>query len=252
MLSPERQNRILDHIRAHRSVQVSELSTTFNVSLSTVRRDLEQLEENGFIQRVHGGAVLVEDTAELPILLRASQQAQYKQRIAGAAAKLVEDGDTILVTGGTTTTAMVPFLAGKADLTVITNSLNCAHKLARYPSVAVVVLGGWLRHAELSLLGHLIEYALQELRPGKTFHSVFGINPEDGLTGTDLQEVRTDRCLIAAAPQLIILADHTKFNQTGPVVLAPVTAASVVVTDTESPAADVQALRDLGVEVIRA
>ena len=252
MLSPERQRQILDYITAHRSIQVGELSETFGISLSTARRDLRQLEEENLIRRVHGGAVLVEDTDEIPILLRAAWQAEHKRRIGEAAAQLVEDGDTILITGGTTTTAMVPFLSGKMNLTVVTNSINCVQQLARYPDTKAIVLGGWLRHAELSLLGHFVEHALQELRPNKTFHGVYGISPEHGLTGTELQEVQTDRHLIAAAPQLIILADHTKFTQIGPVMLAPVTAASIIVTDTQAPATDVQALQDMDLRVIQA
>lgn len=252
MLTPERRKRIADHVRNKGCVTVKELESLFDISPSTVRRDLEALEDQVLVRRVHGGAVAIEDDHELPILDRASQQAAAKRRIGEAAARFVLDGDTILITGGTTTATIVPFLTEKAGLTVITNSISCVQQLARYPDITVVVLGGWLRHSELSLLGHFAECALEELRPNKIFHGIYGISIQDGLTGVDFQEVRTDRYLISAAKELIIMADHTKFAQRGVIQLAPITAASAIVTDSEAPAAVVKALRNLDIEVVQA
>ncbi len=252
MLGPERQRRMAEHIRANGSATVNVLGELFDVSASTVRRDLEALEERDLITRVRGGAVPVTDTEELPILDRAARQAAAKRRIGQAAARFVQPGDTILITGGTTTAAMVPYLVDKVELTVITNSVACVQQLAHYPDITVVVLGGWLRHSELSLLGHFTECVLKELRPNKVFHGIYGLSAEGGLTGVDFQEVRTDRGLIAAAPELIIMADHTKFVQRGVIQLAPITAASVIVTDREAPASEIEALRRLGIEVVQA
>lgn len=252
MLTPERRRLIADHVRVNGSATVKELENLFDISPSTLRRDLEALEADELIQRVHGGAISLKDGDELPIVGRASQQATAKRRIGEAAARFVRAGDTILITGGTTTATIVPFLTEKQDLTVITNSVSCVQQLAYYPEIAVVVLGGWLRHSELSLLGHFAEFAMRELRPNKAFHGIYGLSVKDGLTGADLQEVRTDRNLISAAPELIIMADHTKFTRRGVIRLAPITAASVIVTDTGAPDTEVQALRDLGIEVVQA
>jgi DeoR/GlpR family transcriptional regulator of sugar metabolism len=112
------------------------------------------------------------------------------------------------------------------------------------------MLGGWLRHAEFSVHGPLTESGLRELQPQKVFHGVFGICAETGLTGADLQEVQTDRFLIAIAPRLIILADHTKFCRSGPVRLAQIQAVSTVISDQEAPPSEVDALRGLGIDVI--
>jgi DeoR/GlpR family transcriptional regulator of sugar metabolism len=252
MLTKRRQQLLFDYITAHKSAQITRLCDEFDISISTVRRDLIELEQRGLITRVHGGAVLVEKDNELPILQRSVHQAEEKQRIGAAAANLVADNETIMITSGTTTEAMLPFLAKKNNLTVITNAINNAYHLARYPEIAVIVLGGWLRHAEFSVHGHLVESGLKELQPQKLFHGIFGICPAAGLTGSDLQEVQSDRFLIATIPQLIILADHTKFCRSGPVRLAPITAVSTVVTDDQAPAEDVRSLREQGVEVILA
>jgi len=250
MLSVERKQRILDYLASQKSVQVNELSGYLDVSLATVRRDLQELEDQGSLRRVHGGAVIVNRQSEPPILLRKYQQAEVKQRIGAAAAALVGDNETIFLASGTTTEAAIPFLADKLNITIITNAINIAQQLIHYPQISTIVLGGWLRHSELSLLGHLTEQALQDLRADKLFLGAFGIDPDYGLTGSNVQEVQTDHQIISIARELIVLADHTKFGKVGNIRLAPMEAVSTVVTDHEAPATQVEALRNLGVRVI--
>jgi DeoR/GlpR family transcriptional regulator of sugar metabolism len=240
----------MDYILAHKSVQVTRLRDEFNISISTLRRDLIDLEKRGQIGRVHGGAVLVDHQSELPIRLQALQQVEEKKRIGEAAAKLVNDSDTILITGGTTTDAMLPFLAPKENLTVITNSISCAYNLTQFPHIAVVMLGGWLRHAGYSVHGPLTESGLTEFHPNKVFHGIFGICAHTGLTGTNLQEVQTDRYLISISPELIILADHTKLCRNGTVRLAAIESVARVITDIKAPLDEVADLRKRGVAVI--
>jgi DeoR/GlpR family transcriptional regulator of sugar metabolism len=251
MLSKERQRLILDYITAQKSVQVHRLRDEFNISTSTLRRDLIELERSGQIARVHGGAVLLDHQNELPIRMQALQQAEEKKRIGEAAALLVDDGDTILITGGTTTDAMLPFLAPKEGLTVITNSISCAYTLTQFPHIDVVMLGGWLRHAGYSVHGPLTESGLTEFHPTKVFHGIFGICVQTGLTGINLQEVQTDRHLISIAPELIILADHTKFCRKGTIRLATIAVVSKVISDLKAPQDEVRALQEKGIEVTR-
>jgi len=116
----------------------------------------------------------------------------------------------------------------------------------------VIVLGGWLRHSEFSLLGHLTVQAMRDLRADTIFHGTFGIDLEHGLTGAYVQEVETDRCLIAVARELIVLADHSKFGQTGSVRLLSLASVSTVITDTEAPSTALEALRARGITVLQA
>lgn len=252
MLSVERHQQILERILNKKSVRVNELSDILDVSIATIRRDLSQMERKGLLQRVHGGAIYVEDAEEPPILNRKHQQPEAKRRIGFAAAELVNDNETIIITSGTTTEAMVPFLTGKNGLTVITNTINIASLLARYPHISVIVLGGSLRHSEYSMHGHITDQALQDLHADKLFHGIFGLDPEFGLTGADMQEVQTDRKIISAAQQLIILADHTKFGVIGQIRLVPTEKVHMVITDDETPEHFILALRDKGIQVIRA
>lgn len=260
MLAELRQKQLLIHLMARRAAQIGELSALSGVSMSTVRRDLQEMETKGLVRRVHGGALLLDGGAserpnnqgEEAAAQRAAQQADAKRRIGEAAAALVRDNSTIIVSGGTTTAAMLPFLDGKTNLTVITNAVNVAYTLGRRPSIDVVVLGGWLRHSESSLLGHLTVQALQDLRADQVYYGIFGIDAEHGLSGTFVQEVQTDRAIISVARELIVLADHTKFEQTGPMRLAPVEEASTIVTDAQAPISQVETLRRRGIDVILA
>jgi DeoR/GlpR family transcriptional regulator of sugar metabolism len=251
-MSSVRHQQIFEHVLSKKSVRVDELSDIFNVSLATIRRDLSQIEEQGLIQRVHGGAVLIEGSEEPPILTRNKKQSEAKHRIGSAAADLVNDHETIIITSGTTTEAMVPFLTGKNGLTVITNAINIASQLARYPHISVVVLGGWLRHSEFSMHGHITDQALQDLHAEKLFHGIFGLDPEFGLTGTDMQEVQTDRKILSAAQQLIILADHTKFGVIGQIRLSSLENVDLIITDSETPEHYISSLIQKGVRVIQA
>ena len=252
MLRAERKQQILDYIVVQKSAQVSDLSDFLNVSLATIRRDLNEMEDDGLVRRVHGGAISVSSSGEPPVLQRKNEQWEAKRRIGEAAAGLVLDGETIIITSGTTTEAMVPFLAAKKNLTVITNAINIASSLTRYPDISVIVLGGYLRHSEFSLVGHLTEQALQDFRVDKVFHGIFGLDPDYGLTGTDVKEVQIDRHIILAVPELIILADHTKFNRVGQIRLAPIEAVSIVVTDQETSKDPIEALLAKGIQVIQA
>lgn len=250
MLSQQRQNKILEYIRLHKSAQVNQLSDEFGISPSTVRRDLREMEVNGLVNRVHGGAVLIENELEMPIHLRGVEHSIEKQRIGRAAAELVEDGETIIITSGSTTEAMLPYLTGKQNLTVITNAVHIAYRLGQNPDMDIIVLGGWLRQTEYTLLGHLTLQCLQDLQASKVFHGVYGISPKHGLTGTYLPEVQTDRAIFAAAGEVIILADSSKFEQVGPVRLANIEDISTVVTDHQVNTEAVRQLRDRGINVI--
>jgi len=255
MLSELRQKHFLSYLTERKAAQIGELSAAFGVSASTVRRDLQDMEVRGLVRRIHGGVLLPDDdcdVGEAVVLERAAQHAEDKARIGQAAAALVRDNSTIIITSGTTVEAMIPHLAGRVGLTVITNAVNVASALVRRPSIDVIVLGGWLRHSEFSLLGHLTMQAIQDLHADQIFHGIFGIHVEHGLSGAYIQEVQTDRALISAARELIVLADHSKFGRIGRVRLLPIDAIRTVVTDLDTPATDVETLRQRNITVIQA
>lgn len=249
MLSHERQREVLRHMRSRGGGNVRELAEAIGVSPSTIRRDLKDMDQQGLLTRVHGGASPADNEIEVARIARRLEHAVEKRRIGAAAIDCIRDHSTILITGGTTTEAMLPHLTERQGLTVLTNGLDIALGLSRHAGIAVVVLGGILRPAELSLLGTLAEQALEEFHVDTAFTGTYGIDPEVGLTGASVHEASTDRRLLQGADSIVVLADSRKFAQHGPVRLVTVDQISTLVTDTGAPPGAVRALRQAGVDV---
>ncbi len=254
MLDVERRQQMLAFIEQQSGATVEELSRHFEVSEATVRRDLVQLSKRGLIERAHGGATPknhqhTEGILEPPLLKRAALEAADKQRIGRAAATHVNDGDTVIIAGGTTTSEMIPHLAERRKLTVITNTLNISTRLAAFPHITVIVLGGVLRHSELSMLGLLMENALENLRADKLFMGTPAIHVDYGFSADDMAEVRSDQVLMSVAREITVLADHTKFGRIATMRVAPIERVHRVITDSGVPSEDVNTLRDRGVAV---
>jgi len=251
LLKSERQQRILQLVQENAQATVAELSRHFGVSEATVRRDLEELSENGHLRRTHGGALRAEQAApEPPVYQRTTEQAEEKRRIGQAAAERVADGETVFIGSGTTTLEVARALVGKRHITVITNALNVANVLAGDPNITLIIVGGLLRPSELSMIGHLTEQALKELRADKVIIGIHAIHPRQGLMNEYLPETMTDREIIRAGTQVIVVADHTKFNKLSAAFVAPVEAIQTVITDSGAPGDAVDALRQAGLEVI--
>jgi DeoR/GlpR family transcriptional regulator of sugar metabolism len=249
VLSYERQREVLRRVRVRGAGNVNELATIIGVSPSTIRRDLTELDEQGLLRRVHGGASVPDSEGEVAHIAREAAHTEQKLRIGEAAAKLVRNHSTILVTGGTTTEAMLVHLHGREGLTVVTNGLNVAMELSRQPAITVVVLGGVLRHAELSLLGALAEDAMKDFHVDAAFIGAYGVDPVTGLSGASVLEASTDRRLLDRVPAVVALADSSKFGRRGPVRLAGIDQVATLITDTGAPAAAVAALAEAEVDV---
>ncbi len=253
MLNTERQQRIAQYVRSNGRATVSELVERFGVSDATIRRDLEKLEDGGHLRRAHGGALSVRrSTPEPPVVSRMAECEEEKRKIGQAAARLVKDNETIFIGSGTTTLEVARNLDDKQGLTVITNALNVANQLVSNSNITLVIVGGLVRQSELSMVGHLTEQTLQELRADKVIMGMRAIDLKNGLTSEYLPETLTDRSIIKFAPEVILVADHTKFNQSSTAWVAPITAVHKIVTDDKTPRGTVEELRKLGIEVILA
>ena len=250
MLKETRQTQIRDIVEDRGQITVAELNSLLNVSEATVRRDLDELAEAGVVQRTHGGALRARHTeAEPPILVRQSEQAAEKARIGRLAASFVHDKQTIFLGSGTTVEALTPHLATGCDLTVITNSLPVVNALSGRPNIELIVVGGMLRRSELSMVGHIAEQAVAELRADIAFLGMRAIAPEHGFTSDFLPEALTDRAIFKIAPRRVVVADHTKFGRVSSVFLAPVTAAEDIVSDTGLDTAMADQLRERGLRL---
>jgi DeoR family transcriptional regulator of aga operon len=251
VVKAERQKQILEAIRRDRKVTLTELSERFGVSEITTRRDLKELEEQGFIELAHGGlAYFSEKPLEPPIIKRQQEQQEAKIKIAKAAAALVKSNESIFISSGSTTMYVARHLKNRAELTVVTNALSVVTELAPYEGLNVIVLGGMLRPTELSMIGHITQQSLREVRVDKVFFGIRGIDPEAGLTNDYMPEILTDRAILDMGSQVILVADHTKLGRIASAFVAPIDRISTLITDEMANQNTLDAIRKMGIEVI--
>ena len=247
----ERREEILRRLEARHRLSVTDICDAFEVSEATARRDLETLAGKGRLQRVHGGAILVRRAApESPMLLRSREQPSEKSHIGRAAAALIQDGETVFLGSGTTVLEVARELRQRRSLTVLTNSLPVLTTLAGNPGVNLVGLGGMLRDSELSLIGHITEQALAEVRADKVVMGIRALSLEQGLTNDYLAETLTDRAILKIGGQVIVVADHTKCGAVAAAFVAPLSAIHTLVTDPETPTEFLDSLRAAGLAVV--
>jgi len=250
--STDRQIQLLQLVARRQRVTVADIVEQFSVSEATARRDLETLANQGKVQRVHGGAIAIQSTPpELPLLERGNEQETEKRRIGQAAAALVREGETVFLGSGTTVLEVARALRVINGLTVITNSLPVLNTLVDC-ECTVVCLGGMLRPSELSFIGHITEQALAEVRADKVFIGTRAISLEDGLTNEYLPETLTDRAILRAGREVIVVADHTKLGRAATVLLAPLDRVGTIVTNKDAPAEFVEALREHNIQIVLA
>jgi len=250
-LKEERHRRILAAIRESQQASVAALSRTFGVSDVTIRRDLRELAGRGMLRRAHGGAVsAVLAPPEPPVIQRMTQDEACKASIGRAAAALVLDAESVFIGSGSTTAYVARHLVARQNLTVVTNALTVAMELATAAHITVVVTGGVMRASELSLVGHITDQALREVRANKIIMGIPAISLEDGLTNDYLPEVVTDRTIIEMATELILVVDHTKFGKVGSAYVAPVARVTTLVTDWEADPDVLRRYAELGIRVV--
>jgi DeoR/GlpR family transcriptional regulator of sugar metabolism len=251
LLKAERHNQIRALVNKQGRATVQELSAQFGVSEATVRRDLEELDGLGQLRRTHGGAVQAEKTSkEPPMIQRIGVKHDEKTRIGKAAAELIQDNETIFLGSGTTVIEIARNLPPDINLTVITNSLPVVNELVSHPGIELVVIGGMLRRSELSMVGHVAEQAVHEFRADRIFLGMHAIDVNCGFTSDFLPEIMTDRAVMSIGRQVIIVADHSKFDRISSVLVAPVTSANVIVTDTDTSAECIEQLKEIGVHLM--
>lgn len=253
MLAEERRLRIVEILRERESgiVSVVELSELLRVSSMTIRRDLEWLEGMALLRRVHGGAVAYQGVAdEKPFVQRHTEFSREKQIVGWAAAELVQDGESIILDAGTTTQQVAKNLAGKKNLTAVTNALPVAEELSKCPQVSTIVLGGMLKQEELCTVGPTVTQELARLSVDKVFLSAAGFTVEKGATDPDLHETEVKQAMIRAAREVILVADSSKWNVTTLAQIAPLKAIHRIVTDSGIPTEAIAAIEAEGVEVI--
>ncbi|HEX7914404.1 transcriptional repressor AgaR [Rudaea sp.] len=252
LLVEERRRLIVEQVEREGRATVEELAARFEISPVTIRADLEALARNAAIVRSHGGALPAPAHAiDTPLSIKETRRHAQKRRIGQAAAKLVEDGETIILDSGSTTIEIARALRQRkwSELTVITNGLHIALELGAIPAIRVMMLGGLLRASSQSLVGSGAEQMLAQLSADRLFLGVDGIDPEVGVTTPDPQEATLNALMIRVSREVIGVFDSSKFGQRSLSVIAPLSGLHRIFSDTGAQAEHVRALEEAGVQV---
>jgi DeoR/GlpR family transcriptional regulator of sugar metabolism len=239
---------IMRRVRLSGATSVRDLASQLGVSPSTIRRDLEVLDRDGTLRRVRGGALADADT-DRPFAEVAAADEQDKEAVAARAARLVRDGEVILLDIGTTTMRLARRLRGRR-VTVVTSSLAVLDALRADPEVELLLLGGMVRRTYHSLVGVLTETALSQVVADRVFLGASGVRPDGQLVDTTLAEVPLKRAMIAAAGQVVLLVDRHKFPGTGALRVCGPEDIDVLVTNEGADATTLRHCAAAGAEVL--
>ena len=254
-MQSDRRTKIVEIVQESGSQSVADLCDLFKVSEMTIRRDLRDLDREGLLRRVHGGAVSsLGRSYEPPYTIRVTSNDEKKKAIGRKAAELVLDGDSIALDVGTTTLEIAHALHGKRNLTIITASLPIANEivsgLSLNSDVRLILAGGIVRSGELSMTGPIAARTYADFHVDKAFIGVGGISLQDGLTEYNLEDALVKKALIQNAQQRIVVADSSKFGRTTFTSVAPLSLVDIIITDSDIRSEILESLQELGIQVI--
>jgi DeoR family myo-inositol catabolism operon transcriptional repressor len=231
----DRLNQMEEYILGQGTVPLDQLSKHFSISTNTVRRDINELLKRGRISKVYGGvtALTENDTVSspVPLQIRSVKNSSAKNTIGHLAADMVKDGMSIFLDSGTTVACMVPYLAEKKDVTIITHSLNVMYEAAKYPSLNLIALGGYYNHTTNSYSGISTLDPLSTMSADAAFVAATGVTLERGLTNTTYFEAETKKKVVECSSRIILCADDSKFDQSSTISFFPFDKLYAVVTN---------------------
>lgn len=234
MLS-ERQNKILSLAREHGKVDVEELSTSFNVSPQTIRKDLNELCDKQLLQRIHGGAIVGSGIENVSYEARRLLAPGAKQAIGKKAAELIPNNSSLLINIGTTTEQVAQALANHRGLLVITNNINAVEIMKNFLGIELIIAGGQVRRSDGGIVG---DAAVEFINQFKADYAVIGVSAidEDGsLLDYDFREVRVAQAIIKNSRHVILVTDAAKLSRTAPIRIGHISQINTIVIDEELP-----------------
>lgn len=229
----QRRLKILNLIREDGHAKVQDLSKIFKVTDVTIRQDLEELEEMGYIQREHGGAFLkdVGSFAKTGQLFNQTTHLEEKRAIADKAVSFIHEGDCIILDSGSTTTEIAKLLFNFKELTVITNALNIALILGENHNINLIVTGGEFKAPTLSLTGEMAAASFTNLHANKLFLATAGISSNMRLTYPSMSDLVVKNAMIKSSDKVFLVADSSKFGNSAFASLGPISLVQTIITD---------------------
>lgn len=249
MLAAERRNRILEKLQEEKRVVVSELSQEYQVSEETIRRDLEKLEKEGLATKSYGGATINENTSiDMPFNIRKKKNMTGKQQIAELVARLVQNGEHIILDASTTAVFVAKALKQKKRLTAITNSLEIMIELSDVPEWNIISTGGSLKEGYLALFGPRAVEGLSAFHAEKAIFSCKGFDIEQGVTEGDEQFSQSKQVMMKSADTNILVVDSTKFDKIAFSKVCGLNELDIVVTDKKPKGEWLAVLEQYGIQ----
>lgn len=245
------QTAIMEFLAQQGNAEVGELENLLGVSSSTIRRQLIRMEENGLLERFHGGARLPTPiTYELPYEKRLAQQMEAKRAIAAKAKSLLASNKVIGISGGTTCTELARQLRTMDSITVVTNAVNIALELHGQPNTRLMLTGGTLNKNSYELVGDLVAQSLRNFHFDIAFLGVSGISTNFGFSMSDEPEAVAGRAFMSAAEHTIVIADHTKVGKSTFARLCSIEEVDMLITDDQIASDQLAMLEKSGLEVL--
>lgn len=245
----ERQTAIINLLFEEKEVSVNVLSEKLEVSGVTIRQDLNSLEKQGLIKRVHGGAVL-NDTDD--ISTRLALNYEKKVKIAQKAASFIHEGETVLIEAGSTNALLAREVAKKRRVTIVTANMFIARELRENYDTPVILLGGVYQHQSESLVGKLTKLCIDHVNFHKAFIGVDGFTKDAGFTGKDMMRAEINTYIAEKSPRVFIVTDSSKFGKMELTRYLGPGEVDCVITDNGIPASDKAFLEECGVNVVMA
>ena len=238
-------------IREDGHAKVQDLSRIFDVTEVTIRQDLEALEKEGYVQREYGGAFL-KDVGSFAKTGKLFHQVhlEEKQSIAIKAANLIEEGDSIILDSGSTTTEIAKQLINFQELTIITNALNIALILGENHGINLIVTGGEFKAPTLSLTGAMAANAFKEIHVNKLFLATAGISPDMSLTYPSLSDLMVKSAMIKAAEEVILVADSSKIGISAFASLGSITMVNSFITDNHISKENIEKMKGKNINLL--
>jgi DeoR family transcriptional regulator of aga operon len=261
MVSPDKQQTrfttILTALQQSGRVSVDSISGQLGVSVVTIRRDLDALEQKGLLQRTHGGAVSIEPLFYEPFrrdrsfMAQVERAAEEKRRIGRAAAALITPGETIALTPGTTTTEVIRGLPMNYNITVVTNTVNVAMELSKRKDVYVFVTGGHLHGEWFSLVGSAALKSLENMLINTMFIGADGMDAEWGASCFNADEAELNATMMRLARRRVAVVDSEKLGVVANWRICNASELNVLITDTKAADSAIEPFQKLGIEIMR-
>ena len=247
----KRRKKILDILNEEGKVKVSELSQIFSISEVTIRNDLADLERENALERVHGGAIPSMRTYySMNFYERKTKHAEEKHRIAAAAADMIHDRDTVMLSSGTTSFFIARELKSKKHLKVVTNSVNIATEMSDSPYNQIILLGGNIKFPHSFTYGDDTLVALRKYKADVAILSIDGVSATAGISIRDFEETEVSRLMIERSKYSIAVTDLSKIGQEGFSQVADIDSIDYLITDTNALPAHLEKIVKKGVNVV--